>query len=77
MVQVGLDGVMMRMNAEKYGDEVIEKEGWREASCGTVTPRDDGGNRLYQRAHELTFIQGCQIDQHLMNSITCGDRITL
>ena len=31
MVQVGLDGVMMRMNAEKNGDEVIEKEGWREA----------------------------------------------
>ena len=25
----------------------------------------------YQRAHELTFIQGCQIDQHLINSITC------
>ena len=27
MVQVGLDGVMMRMNAEKNGDEVIEKKG--------------------------------------------------
>ena len=26
MVQVGLDGVMMRMNAEKNGDEVIEKK---------------------------------------------------
>ena len=49
MVQVGLDGVMMRMNAEKNGDEVIEKEGWREASCGTVTPRDDDGNRLLSR----------------------------
>ena len=40
MVQVGLDGVMMRMNAEKNGDEVIEKS-WREASCGTVSRRDD------------------------------------
>ena len=49
MVQVGLDGVMMRMNAEKNGDEVIEKEGWREASCGTVSPRDDDGNRLQSR----------------------------
>ena len=49
MVQVGLDGVMMRMIAEKNGDEVIEKEGWREASCGTVTPRDDDGNRLLSR----------------------------
>ena len=49
MVQVGLDGVMMRMNAEMNGDEVIEKEGWREASCGTVTPRDDDGNRLQSR----------------------------
>ena len=37
MVQVGLNGVMMRMNAEKNGGEVIEKEGWREASCGTVS----------------------------------------
>ena len=49
MVQVGLDGVMMRMNAEKNGDEVIEKEGWREASCGTVTPRDGNGSRLLSR----------------------------
>ena len=49
MIQVGLDGVMMRMNAEMNGDEVIEKEGWREASCGTVTPRDDDGNRLQSR----------------------------
>ena len=49
MVQVGLDGVMMCMNAEKNGNEVIEKEGWREASCGTVTPRDDDGNRLQSR----------------------------
>ena len=40
---------MMRMNAEKNGDKVIEKEGWREASCGTVTPRDDDGNRLLSR----------------------------
>ena len=48
MVQVGLDGVMMRMIAEKNGDEVIE-EGWREASCGVVTVRDDDGNRLQSR----------------------------
>ena len=37
MIHVGLDGVMMRMNAEKNGDEVIEEAGWREASCGVVT----------------------------------------
>ena len=49
MAQVGLDGVMMRMNAEKNGDEVVEKAGWREASCGTVTPRDGDGNRLLSR----------------------------
>ena len=49
MAQVGLDGVMMRMNAEKNGDEVTEKAGLREASCGTVTPRDDDGNRLQSR----------------------------
>ena len=49
MVQVGLDGVMMRMIAKKNGDEVIEKECLREASCGTVTPRDDDGNRLPNR----------------------------
>ena len=49
MVQVGLDGVMMRMIAEKNGDEVIEEEGWREASCGVVTVRDDDGNRLQSR----------------------------
>ena len=49
MVQVGLDGVMMRMIAEKSGDEVIEEEGWREASCGVVTVRDDDGNRLQSR----------------------------
>ena len=49
MVQVGLDGVMMRMVAVKNGDEVIEKEGWREASCGVVTVRDGDGNRLQSR----------------------------
>ena len=49
MTQVALDGIMMRMNAEKNGDEVIEKAGWREASCGTVTPRDGDGNRLQSR----------------------------
>ena len=26
-------GVMMRMNAEKIGDDVIEVARWREASC--------------------------------------------
>ena len=46
---IALDGVMMRMNAEKNGDEVIEKEGWREAACGTVTLRDGDGNRLLSR----------------------------
>ena len=34
-------------------------------------------NAYYQRAHELTFIQGCKIDQHQINSITCRDLITL
>ena len=29
--------------------EVVEKEGWREASCGTVSPRDDDGSRLQNR----------------------------
>ena len=48
MIHVGLDGVMMRMNAEKNGDEVTEEAGWREASCGTVTARDDE-NRLQSR----------------------------
>ena len=49
MVQVGLDGVIKRMNAEKNGDEVIEEGGWREASCGVVTARNDDGNRLQSR----------------------------
>ena len=49
MIHVGLDGTMMRMNAEKNGDEVIEEAGWREASCGVVTVRDDDGNRLQSR----------------------------
>ena len=49
MVHVGLDGVMMRVNAEKNGDEVIEEAGWREASCGFVTVRDDDENRLQSR----------------------------
>ena len=30
----------------------------------------------YQRAYELTFIQGYKIDQHRINSITCRERIT-
>ena len=29
------------MHAEKNGDEVIEEAGWREASSGVVTVRDD------------------------------------
>ena len=49
MVHMGLDGVMMRMTDEKNGDEVIEEAGWREASCGVVTVRDDDGNRLQSR----------------------------
>ena len=49
MIHVGLDGVMMRMNAEKNGNEVIEDAGWREASRGVVTVRDDDGNRLQSR----------------------------
>ena len=40
LIHVGLDGVMMRMHAEKNGDEVIEEAGWREASSGVVTVRD-------------------------------------
>ena len=28
---------MMRMNAEKIGDDVIEVARWREASCGVVS----------------------------------------
>ena len=31
-------GREIRKIAEKNGDEVIEKEGWRRRSCGTVTP---------------------------------------
>ena len=49
MVQIGLDGVMIRMKAEKIGDEVTEEVGWREVSCGVVTVRDDDGNRLQSR----------------------------
>ena len=49
MIHVGIDGVMIRMNAEKNGDEVIEEAGWREASCGVVTVRDDDENRLQSR----------------------------
>ena len=49
LIHVGLDGVMMRMHAEKNGDEVIEEAGWREASCGVVTVRDDDENRLQSR----------------------------
>ena len=46
---VALDGVMMRMNAEKIGDDVIEVARWREASCGVVSLHDNDGNRLLSR----------------------------
>ena len=49
IVQVSLDGVMMRMNAEKIGDDVIEDARWREASCGVVSLLDKDGNRLWSR----------------------------
>ena len=48
-VQISLDGVMMRMNAEKIGDHVFEDARWREASCGAVTLLDKDGNRLQSR----------------------------
>ena len=40
---------MMRMNAEKIGDDVIEVARWREASCGVVSLHDNDGNRLLSR----------------------------
>ena len=46
IVQIGLDGIMMHMNAEKNGYDVIEDARWREASCGTVSVLDQDGNRL-------------------------------
>ena len=49
MVQVRLDGVMMRMNAEKIGDDVIEEARWREASCGTGSVFDKDGHKLQSR----------------------------
>ena len=49
MVQVGLDGVMMRRNAEKIGDDVIEVARWRKASCGTASVFDIDGNKLQRR----------------------------
>ena len=48
-LHVFLDGVMMRMNAEKYGDDVIADAGWREASSGTVSLCDKDGNKLWTR----------------------------
>ena len=32
---------------------------------------------LYQRAHELNFIQGCKIDLKRINSIACREQITV
>ena len=49
IVQVSLDGVMMRMNAEKIGDDVIEDARWGAASCGGVSLLDKDGNRLQSR----------------------------
>ena len=40
---------MVRMNAEKIGDEVIDEARWREASCGVVSLHDKDGNRLQNR----------------------------
>ena len=47
--QTSLDGTMMRMNAEKNGDDVTEEAGWREASCGVLSIFDNGGNKLQSR----------------------------
>ena len=47
-LQASIDGVMMRMNAETAGEDVIEA-GWREASCGVVSLLDGDGNAL--RSH--------------------------
>ena len=47
-LHASIDGVMMRMNAETTGDDVIEA-GWREASCGVVSLLDVDGNRLRSR----------------------------
>ena len=49
IAQIGLDGIMMRMNAEKNGDDVIEDARWREASCGTASVLDQDGNKLQGR----------------------------
>ena len=49
MLHVSLGGVLMRMNAEKNGDDVIADAGWREASNGTVSLRDKDGNKLWTR----------------------------
>ena len=49
LIQISLDGVMMRMNAGKIGDDVIEDARWREASCGVVTLLDNDGDRLQSR----------------------------
>ena len=48
-LHVSIDGVMMRMNAENNGDDVITDAGWREASCGTVSLLDKDGNKLQIR----------------------------
>ena len=49
IVQVSLDGVMMHMNTEKVGDDVIEDARWREASCDVVSLLDNDSNRLHSR----------------------------
>ena len=48
-LHASIDGVMLRMNAETAGEDVIEAAGWREASCGVVSLLDGDGNRLWSR----------------------------
>ena len=47
--QVSLDGTMMRMIAEKNGDDVTEEAGWRESSCGVFSIFDKDGIMLQRR----------------------------
>ncbi len=48
-LHTSIDGVMMRMNAETAGEDVVEEAGWREASCGVVSLLDVDGNKLQSR----------------------------
>ena len=58
-VQVSIDGVMMRMNAETEGPHAAEA-GWREASCGVVALLDAEGNTLESRCFGRLPEQGKQ-----------------